>query len=137
MAAEFENKSVSSVLKFTHIVFDKLNFRRLGFQNKETKKVDLAIGKHIKKTADGQYQVTLSMQATRDKEYEIEISITGYCEIEENTPDKDRILEENAIAILFPYIRAELSLLTAQPETDVLTIPAVNINAMFGTDNQN
>ena len=136
MPTEFEDQSVSSVLKFAHIVFDRLSFKRLGFQNVKAESTDFAIGKQVQKTGDGQYQVTVSVKATRSEEYEIEISITGYCEIDENAPFKDKILEENAVAILFPYIRAELSLLTAQPETEVLTIPAVNINAMFRSQNQ-
>lgn len=130
MATEFKDNSIASVLTLRHIVFDQITFRRTGFRkrNSETK---LDIGKQVEKTGEGKYQVTLSMRAEREKEYEAEVSVTGYCEIAEDTPGKDRILNENAIAILFPYVRAELTLLTAQPETEPLVIPAVNINAML------
>lgn len=30
MATEFEDNSISSVLKLTHIVFDDISFKRLG-----------------------------------------------------------------------------------------------------------
>jgi hypothetical protein len=33
-----------------------------------------------------------------------------------------------------PYIRSEVSLLTAQPETECFVMPVFNINAMFNED---
>ena len=131
MATEFKENTISGVLKITHVVFDEISFKRLGFQNKKERESQLGIGKHVEKLRDGKYQVSLSARVIREEEYEAEVSITGYCEIAEDTPNKDRILNENAIAILFPYVRAELTLLTAQPETEPLVIPAVNINAML------
>lgn len=131
MATEFKDNSISSVLKVKHIVFDELTFKRLGFQSTEEKEAQLGIGKHVEKIDEGRYRVFLSVKAVREEEYEATVSISGYCEIAEDAPNKDRILNENAIAILFPYVRAELTLLTAQPETEPLMIPAVNINAMI------
>lgn len=131
MATEFKENTISSVLKMTHIVFDEISFKRLGFQNKKERETQFGVGKHVEKLGNGKYQVSLSAQVVRENEYEAEVSITGYCEIPEDAPYKDRILNENAIAILFPYVRAELTLLTAQPETEPLVIPAVNINAMI------
>lgn len=34
-------------------------------------------------------------------------------------------------AILMPYLRSEVSLLTAQPETDCVVLPVFNINKML------
>lgn len=131
MATEFKEDSISSVLKINRVVFNKITFERLGFRSKRERDSRLGIGKQVEKSGEGKYQVTLSVKVEKEKEYEAEVSITGYCEIAEDTPNKDRILNENAIAILFPYVRAELTLLTAQPETEPLVIPAVNINAML------
>lgn len=131
MATEFTDNSISSVLKLKHVVFDEITFKRLGFQNKKEKKAQLGFGKHVEKIDEGEYRVSLSIKAIREKEYEAIVVVSGYFNIPENDPFKDRILNENAIAILFPYVRAELTLLTAQPETESLTIPVVNINAMF------
>jgi len=71
------------------------------------------------------------LRAIKKREYEAVVTITGYCEIDENTPYKDKILSENTVAILFPYVRAQMTLLTAQPETEPLVIPAVNVNALI------
>ena len=41
------------------------------------------------------------------------------------------LINKNAVAILMPYLRSELTLLTAQPDTDSVVLPPFNINKMF------
>lgn len=123
--------SVSSVLKITHFVFDELSFKRKGFKQKsEEEEVPIEVGTHIGKVSNGQYNVTLQVKVDKDNEYVALVRITGYCEIDENYPDKDILLKENAVAILFPFVRAQMTLLTAQPETDPLVLPPINIKAL-------
>jgi len=131
MATEFKDSSISSVLKLTHVIFDEISFRRTGFQARANKEAQLGIASHVEKISEGKYQVSLSMKAIKEREYDAVVSISGYCEIEEDTPHKDKILSENAVAILFPYVRAEMTLITAQPETEPLIIPAVNVSALI------
>ncbi|MEY8401837.1 protein-export chaperone SecB [Oscillospiraceae bacterium 44-34] len=131
MATEFKDSSISSVLKLTHIVFDEIHFKRIGFSTMGHNEAQIGIAAHKEKTGDGKYQVSLSLRAIKKREYEAVVTITGYCEIDENTPYKDKILSENTVAILFPYVRAQMTLLTAQPETEPLVIPAVNVNALI------
>lgn len=130
MATKFKDEKVSSVLKLDRVVFNEISFKRLGFKKGETN-TRFGLGRNVKKISDGQYQVSLSAKVERANEYEAFVSISGYCEIDESDPQKDIILKENTVAILFPYVRAELTLITAQPETDPLVLPAVNIKAML------
>ena len=37
----------------------------------------------------------------------------------------------DAVAILMPYLRSELTLLTAQPEMESVVLPPFNINKML------
>lgn len=41
------------------------------------------------------------------------------------------LLERNTTAILFPYLRSQVSLVTAQPDLTPIVLPAMNINAFF------
>lgn len=131
MATEFKDSNIASVLKLKHMVFDEISFNREGFQQKADKKYSIGFGKHVEKIEDGRYQVSLAANVVKEKEYTVTVKLTGYFEIEEQHPDKDIILNENAVAILFPYLRTELTLITSQPEVDPLVIPVVNINAML------
>lgn len=120
-----------SVLKMDHIVFDRVSFVRKGFHDSESKDISFKARAKIEQDAENQYSVTLFVSAEKKHEYVAEVQITGYCTIDDNHPQKDMLLNENAIAILFPYVRAELSLITAQPETDPIVLPTMNISAMF------
>lgn len=43
----------------------------------------------------------------------------------------------NAIAIMFPYLRAQVSLITAQPNIPTISLKPVNINALLAKQNSN
>lgn len=131
-----ENKNemkdaVRSALKMDHIVFDRISFVRKGFQDRTSRDISFKARAKVEQDAENQYSVTLFVSAEKQNEYTAEVQITGYCIIDDDHPQKDILLNENAVAILFPYVRAELSLITAQPETDSIVLPTMNISAMF------
>lgn len=81
------------------------------------------------------YKVTLVLNGVKQDEYSIVISLSGFFEIEaQELDDKvvQNLINKNAVAILMPYLRSELTLLTAQPDTDSVVLPPFNINKMFG-----
>ena len=45
------------------------------------------------------------------------------------------LMSKNAVAILMPYLRSELTLLTAQPDTESVVLPPFNINKMMESKN--
>ena len=117
-----------SVLSFSHIVFDELSFKRLGFRQPDEQEIKTTIGCTVRSFAANQYGVTLTVQANKPSEYDASVQLTGYCEINDDFPQRDLILRENAAAISYPYARSALSLLTAQPETTPIVLPVVNIH---------
>ena len=121
-----------SVLQLDKLVFDEINFKRLGFSS--DKKLELKIKSNIsQREKDDIYKVTLSIEGNKPEEYIFEISLTGYFIIVGEVQDelKKVLIRNNAIAILMPYLRSEVSLLTAQPGVDPVVLPPFNINALF------
>lgn len=123
-----------SVLELQHMVFDKINFERKGFKA-ESSEVNLSMNVGIEKLpVEGEeelYKVSIEFTADKSEEYIAEVIISGYFAVKGVSDElRDTLLQENAVAILFPYIRSEMSLLTAQPETEVLTLPVMNISEM-------
>ena len=55
-------------------------------------------------------------------------------EIDDETYEQS--VKENTVAIIFPYIRSQLSLLTTQPGIEPILIPPVNINALINSGSQ-
>lgn len=128
------SKSIESVLKLNKIVFDKIEFKRLGFKN--DKELELEIQSNISQRQEaGVYRVTLILKGKKPEEYTLEISLSGFFNIEadsELTEDlKNTLVTRNSVAILMPYLRSEVSLLTAQPEVECVVLPAFNINNML------
>ena len=123
----------NSVLTLQKMVFDKIEFERIGFKNTKELKFELQV--QIGSDENNTYKVTLVLKGTKQDEYNIVISLSGFCEVEsqENLESKmiQDLINKNAVAILMPYLRSELTLLTAQPDTDSVVLPPFNINKMF------
>lgn len=81
------------------------------------------------------YKVTLVLNGTKAEEYDIVIGLSGFFEIENQDQLEDQLLQnlinKNAVAILMPYLRSELTLLTALPDTDSVVLPIFNITKML------
>lgn len=123
----------SSILTLQKMVFDRIEFDRKGFRNAEKLKFDLQV--QIGLGEKDVYKVTLVLNGTKQGEYDIVISLSGFFKIEQQEELEDRVVQglisKNAVAILMPYLRSELTLLTAQPDTDSVVLPTFNINKMM------
>lgn len=131
---QYSNNNIpikESVLKIPHVVFDELSFIREGFQSTEKHETRFHIGYTVSKIEDSYYRATISSEVIREQEFKATVKLSGYCIVDENDPNKEDLLKENALAILFPYVRAEMSLLTTQPETEPVVWPVVNIREML------
>lgn len=128
-------KPENSMLKISPVVFDKISFERLGFCNKDANvQTEFKLSYSVKELGENDFCVTLGATATRKEEYVAAVTISGYCEIDSGFSDNEErksLLTQNAIAILFPYIRSEMTLLTAQPEVEPIVWPVMNILAMM------
>lgn len=123
----------NSLLTLQKMVFDRIEFDRKGFRNTEELKFELQV--QIGLGEDSTYKVTLVLNGTKQDEYNIIISLSGFFKVEGQEDLEDKMVQElinkNAVAILMPYLRSELTLLTAQPDTDSVVLPPFNINKML------
>lgn len=126
--------NIKSFLKLDKLVFDKILFDRVGFRN-ENELTHSLEARFAKNSKDNMYRVTMVLKGDKKDEYTFEISLTGFFsfnsedEIDEQL--KEDLISKNTIAIMMPYLRSQLSLLTAQPEVDCVVLPPFNINKMM------
>lgn len=124
-----------SILRLDKIAFDKIEFRRLGISS--DKELIFEIHSSIAQRQDEEvYKVTLVFRGNKPDEYMLEIILTGYFVLE-NTKGltqemKKALVTKNTVAILMPYLRSEVSILTAQPGVECVVLPAFNINRVMG-----
>ena len=125
---------IISVLKMDKIVFDKIEFNRFGFKNENKINMELttSIGKN---EGENRYKVSLILKGNKKDEYNLSVILTGYFSFnlksDMDITIKDTLISKNAVAILLPYMRSEVSLLTAQPDVDVVNLPIFNVNNML------
>lgn len=116
------------------IVFDKILFTRKDFTSESVPSFSFQINSY-KKNNENVYKITIIAYVEKEKEYNVEISISGFFSINTNMDLSDNdigdLINKNAVAILMPYIRSEISIITAQPGMECVVMPPINIEAML------
>ena len=99
-----------------------------------------SIDKNIKKLEKDGYKCSLALKMTDEEETtSLEIIVSGIFGIksELNQDQKEVIITKNTMAVLFPYLRAQVTLMTSQPDMKPVVIPAININALLQNMEEN
>lgn len=122
------NMENNCILKLNHLLFDEITFNRVNFKSKNDLQVEF--GFSFNKREYGEFVSSIRIIGTKKDEYNFVVRASGYFQISEAVEDSDILIQQNAIAIVFPYIRSQISLLTAQPEVDPVILPPMNIAKM-------
>ena len=122
------NMENNCILKLNHLLFDEITFNRVNFKSKNDLQVEF--GFSFNKREYGEFVSSIRIIGTKKDEYNFVVRASGYFQISEAVEDSDILIQQNAIAIVFPYIRSQISLLTAQPKVDPVILPPMNIAQM-------
>ena len=120
------------VLKLNALVFDEIIFKRLGNQNDNELEISFAINIGTNISDSDIKKVSVKIIGDKPEEYHFEIQASGifYYKGDGN----DSMIKQNAVAIVMPYIRSEVSILTAQPGVESVVIPPFNIAEMMSKE---
>ncbi|OUN07539.1 hypothetical protein B5G43_04175 [Flavonifractor sp. An92] len=128
------NASLNSVVELKHLYIGHISFSRTSDKIDDNK---LTIS--FKKSYDfneehNACKVTLGCSIkNQDSEcINLQVDIIGHftCN-DESLERREQLLTKNTLAILFPYLRSQISLITAQPELTPIVLPPMNIEAVF------
>lgn len=114
-------------LKLNHLVFDSIYFERKGFKNKNAVKYKFVFG--FDENGDRGIVVHLDVSGKKKGEYKFQVVASGYFTLSSDEYEPI-MMRQNAVAIIFPYVRSQISLLTAQPEMTPLVLPPFNVAQM-------
>lgn len=124
----------NSVLRFNNYIVNEIKYKtNKGFKDsKEGTPIDINIVPKID-IKDNNMAITLitnifNNALENNYPFEMQIDITGNFSTEDDSPDK---FVKNAIAILYPYIRAIVSTYTASANITPLILPAINVNKLI------
>ncbi len=123
-------ESVKSILKLDELYFSDIVFNRKdSFSDYSENDVDIGFGKHY--DVDGNsLNVKLAVRACLKEHFDLNVVVSAKFSVSGEGTKPDMFVK-NAIAIMFPYIRSEITLLTSQPNLKPIMIPPVNINSLI------
>lgn len=134
--------SIVSSFKFEKYIVEKILLEENKNFNKAIKDDSLSLedimdfNSEVKIVGDNTKNVSLivNIGSTGKFPYKLNLKLTGIFSYEKSKEDKlteeqvNNLFEKNAIAILFPYVRALVSTYTSISNYPALTIPSLNIN---------
>lgn len=124
-----------SILTLNQTIIDKLSFER--FSDDVTKIDDegqVTFNRSVKQLEEFKVRVSLGVLISSESKYEIKAQISGIFSISEDSVLGRKVLANNTVAILFPYLRSQLTLLTSQPGFEPIILPVMNINALMSDE---
>ena len=123
-----------SQLQFTGYQVKELHFEPKLQLNEEEKVIEYSpfFERNIRQVGETDYTLRLTVSIGEKDEipFIARVSIEGHFSME-NVPNPQESMKINATAILFPYLRASLTQLTALANLPPLVIPTYNIVDMF------
>lgn len=117
------------ILKLNALVFDEIMFNRQGMKNENDFEFSLSVSIGANVSDTDLKKVSVEIVGEKKEEYEIKVKASGFFVYEGSVDDS--IIQQNAVAIIMPYVRSEVSLLTAQPGMDTVVLPPFNIVEMM------
>lgn len=124
---------IKSKLIFKNYSIDSLSFERNNrFEHKKVN-IDFDVNSAISiDTETNSATVTLNLEIFKDYvdnnyPFHLLISVTGYFGVEPPAKDNIKLIETNAVAILFPYVRSLVSTITANANVTPLILPPINV----------
>lgn len=133
-----EANEVKSGLRFLDYIVDAVEFyTNSEYEENGSVKVDFKIGHDISYYEDNNMSVTLKVKVFENAvennyPFSMNINVTGFFQVDSFDLDKKSIFAEtNAIAILFPYIRAMITTYSANANVAPLILPPINVVKML------
>lgn len=120
---------MSCVLKLNALVFDDIIFRRTGMNSDNELEISFSVSIGTSISNQDIKKVSVKVTGEKREEYNFEIQASGFFAYEGSA--EESIIQQNAVAIVMPYIRSEVSLLTAQPGLEPVVLPPFNIAEMM------
>jgi preprotein translocase subunit SecB len=130
--AHVENQ-IKSKLIFKNYSIDSLNFEKNHSFTHQKVNIDFNVTSDINTDADkNDATVTLNLEVfknylEKDYPFHLEMSVTGFFSVDPMADQNLRLIETNAVAILFPYLRALVSTITANANVAPLILPPINV----------
>lgn len=127
--------STGCKIQMLDLYFSRYSFNHIRGKEDVEYNTSFKIEYAINSGDDTKIKVTIDTIITNSSEtIELNLQTVGIFQIEKNDIDDEtyeHLVKANTVAIVFPFIRSQVSLLTTQPGMMPIIIPPININALI------
>ncbi len=124
----------ANVLHFLGYTVDELTFKLKPADTVDTEKsIELLpkLSRKIEKTNDENYSISIGVTLDQeDLPFTAQVSMTGRFLLQ-GIKNPEQTMKVNAAAILYPYVRAAISMLTTLANVPPVVLPPVNFVKLF------
>ena len=130
-------KDTMSPLQLEQLVVEKLEFNRTKFELSDSSlelKLEVEIMQEISENQDRNieiYKTSLIQTGVKSDEFNFTVKLTGIFSLDLShnltEEEKEFIISKNTVAILMPYLRSQVTLLTSQPGLQQIMLPIFNV----------
>ncbi|MCI9189865.1 MAG: preprotein translocase subunit SecB [Lachnospiraceae bacterium] len=114
------------------LILEKIEITESTFRKKDFSLDELELGVRVEHSVENigedEYEIVLNTTVSDENE-NVYVNVRGKAIFRTQQKNMD-MLEKNTIAIIFPYIRSYISIITTQPGMPPIVLPAMNIIAM-------
>lgn len=131
-------KTERAILQFLGYRVDKMIFtgKPEYVTTPEQIVLEPSFSRTIRQINTEEYEVTIGVKLEQSNlPFETSLSLTGRFKCE-GVQEIQKMLKTNAVAILYPYVRATLSMLTTIAAVPPVIVPTINLAKMFEQEEQ-
>lgn len=122
----------SNVLTMENLYFEFINFQGTG--TTAPKQGVSKVGYKEEHSINNEFlEISLYCKVETEDIFQIELCLKGV--FKASSDEMANKLLPNAIAIMFPYLRAQVSILTSLPNIPTISLEPININAFLEIQN--
>lgn len=117
-------ENLKSSLKLNSLYFSLCSLKRGA--NISSGDYDIDLLRSYSQIAEHEYNVSLRLEAKKeDFDLVVEANASFTFEGSEST-NEEQMIRMNTIAIMYPYVRSQVTLMTAQPNMSPIVLPPIN-----------
>ena len=117
-------RKLESSLKMQNCYFSHCSVERA--ENIEDREPKMSIERHISEIEEHTYDVSLHVNIDSE-DLSVNVIANAKFLFEADSYEREKtIIEKNTIAIMFPFVRSQVSLLTTQPNMVPIVLPPIN-----------
>ena len=117
-------KEIKSNLKMENLFFKECSIKRINSHFSGELKADLQ--KDIKEIDEHTYDVELKLTIEGEGLELLAVARAQFVYEAEDYEKEESIVNNNTVAIMFPFVRSQVSLLTTQPGMSPIVLPPIN-----------